>query len=50
MRHQLHLAVCALQFYNNQHPSISGAAILGIKTAQTIALLLNPSLSSGLIN
>ena len=33
---------CALQDYNNEHPSIPGAAFLGIKTAQTIAPFLNP--------
>ena len=34
--------VCPLQDYNNEHPSIPGAAFLGIKTAQTIAPFLNP--------
>jgi len=33
--------VCSLQAYNNEHPSIAGAAFLGIKTARTIAPFLN---------
>jgi hypothetical protein len=39
----VNFTVCALQCYNNEHPSIPGAAFLGIKTAQTIAPFLNPS-------
>ena len=31
---------CSLQCYNNEHPSIPGAAFLGIKTAMTIAPFL----------
>ena len=38
----VNFTVCALQDYNNEHPSIQGAAFLGIKTAQTIAPFLNP--------
>ena len=38
----VNFTVCALQCYNNEHPSIPGAAFLGIKTAQTIAPFLNP--------
>jgi len=33
---------CALQCYNNEHPSIPGAAFLGIRTALTILPFLNP--------
>jgi hypothetical protein len=33
---------CPLQCYNNEHPSIPGAAFLGIRTAMTIAPFLNP--------
>eukprot|EP01047_Picozoa_sp_COSAG01_P018515 COSAG01_NODE_1005_length_12174_cov_40.917267_10_plen_95_part_00 len=32
---------CALQDFNNEHPSIPGAAFLGIRTAMTIAPFLN---------
>jgi hypothetical protein len=34
---------CALQDYNGVHPSIAGAAFLGIRTAMTIAPFLHPS-------
>ena len=33
---------CALQCYNNEHPSIPGAAFLGVRTALTILPFLNP--------
>merc|ERR1712194_83190 len=32
---------CHLQNYNDVHPTIAGAAFLGIQTAQTIAKLIN---------
>ena len=38
---------CALQDYNNEHPSIPGAAFLGIRTAMTIAPFLNPKRAAG---
>ena len=39
----VNFTVCGLQSYNNEHPSVAGAAFLGIKTAQTIIPFLNPN-------
>ena len=41
----VNFTVCNLQCYNNEHPSVAGAAFLGIKTAAAMLPHLNPTRS-----